>query len=216
MYSREPGGVGSFNSLLHPTDIYIRMEDSIKPAPSSTPPSTLNPDDENASPWVSGQPHPRRNRSQLSCTHCRRAKLKCDRNQPCLQCVKRGRDSQCTFPAPAAKRKPAASMQNRLKHLQSLLKDVMAGQVPAGQPAPPSDGSGDKVASNIGPELSGEATSSHNDLAQTISSGAKEEPPSSSGQVLLGTNQTTYVGATHWAAILDDVRTLPANLIFFY
>jgi hypothetical protein len=28
----------------------------------------------------------------------------------------------------------------------------------------------------------------------------------SSGKVVLGMNETAYVGATHWAAILDDVR----------
>jgi hypothetical protein len=28
----------------------------------------------------------------------------------------------------------------------------------------------------------------------------------SSGQVVLGQNETTYIGATHWAAMLDDVR----------
>lgn len=27
----------------------------------------------------------------------------------------------------------------------------------------------------------------------------------SSGKVLVGDNETTYVGATHWAAILEDV-----------
>lgn len=180
------------------------MDGSIKPAPSVTPPLIIEPDD---TPSASRQPqsHLRRNRSQLSCTHCRHAKLKCDRNQPCLQCVKRGRDHQCRFPAPVAKRKPAASMQNRLKHLQSLLKDVMAGQAPVGQPTPPSERHGDEIVSNIDPTLSGEGTSCHNDLSQSAKPNAKNEPLPSSGQVLLGTHQTTYVGATHWAAILDNV-----------
>lgn len=26
------------------------------------------------------------------------------------------------------------------------------------------------------------------------------------GQVILGTRETSYIGATHWAAILEDVR----------
>lgn len=177
------------------------MDGSIKPAPSITPPLATEPNGENATPGASRQPHPRRNRSQLSCTHCRQAKLKCDRNQPCLQCIKRGRDSQCSFPAPVAKRKPAASMQNRLKHLQSLLKDVMAGQAPAGQPTPPNDG----LANNIDPSLSGEGVSAHDDFSQTRRYDGKDDLQASTGQVLLGTNQTTYVGATHWAAILDDV-----------
>ncbi|OBT85724.1 hypothetical protein VE02_05228 [Pseudogymnoascus sp. 03VT05] len=96
-------------------------------------------------------------------------------------------------------------MQNRLKHLQSLLKDVMAGQAPAGQPTPPSEGYGDGIASNIDPALSGEG---HNGFSQTISPDAKDKLQPSTGQILLGTNQTTYVGATHWAAILDDVEEM--------
>lgn len=181
------------------------MDDSIKPPPSITLPVVAEPIDDNVTPGASRQTQFRRNRSQLSCTHCRHAKLKCDRNQPCLQCVKRGRDTQCTFPAPVAKRKPAASMQSRLKHLQGLLKDVMAGQIPAGQPTPPSEGRGDGIASNVNQALSGDSISSHGDFSQTTSPDAKDELQPSTGQVLLGTNQTTYVGATHFAAILDDV-----------
>lgn len=30
--------------------------------------------------------------------------------------------------------------------------------------------------------------------------------PSASRQVVLGTSETSYIGATHWAAILEDVR----------
>ncbi|OBT80291.1 hypothetical protein VF21_00680 [Pseudogymnoascus sp. 05NY08] len=96
-------------------------------------------------------------------------------------------------------------MQNRLKHLQSLLKDVMAGQAPAGAPTPPSEGHGDGIASNIDPALSREG---HNNFSQTINPDTKDELQHSTGQVLLGTNQTTYVGATHWAAILDDVEEM--------
>ena len=156
------------------------------------------------------QHQPKRNRSQLSCTHCRQAKLKCDRNQPCSQCTKKGRGSLCTFPAPAARRKPTVSMQNRLKHLESLVKDVMTSQTPAGHPTPPSD---ESRATTVGNVNSGSSSSakltpdldpSHGmQSSQEVVS--QEEPAHSSGQVLLGENQTTYVGATHWAAILDDV-----------
>ncbi|KFY71175.1 hypothetical protein V499_08621 [Pseudogymnoascus sp. VKM F-103] len=81
----------------------------------------------------------------------------------------------------------------------------MAGQAPVGQPTPPSEGHGDGIASNIDPALSGEI---NNDSSQTISPNVKDGLRPSTGQVLLGTNQTTYVGATHWAAILDDVEEM--------
>ena len=44
-----------------------------------------------------------RPRPILSCLNCRRKKLKCDRNSPCNQCIKSGRQSQCTFSNPQEK-----------------------------------------------------------------------------------------------------------------
>jgi len=102
----------------------------------------------------------KRSRIQLSCSQCRHAKLKCDRKEPCSQCIKKGRE--CTFPTPATRRKPV-SLQTRLRHLESLVKDAMA-------PKPTQDSF------------------------------------YSTGSVVQNVKETAYVGATHWAAILDDVR----------
>lgn len=41
---------------------------------------------------------PRRTRKPISCDHCRYSKLRCDRQQPCGSCKKRGRDDSCLFP----------------------------------------------------------------------------------------------------------------------
>ncbi|CZR59735.1 uncharacterized protein PAC_09629 [Phialocephala subalpina] len=81
----------------------------------------------------SSSPVQKRNRTQLSCASCRHGKLKCNRQQPCSQCVRKGRASQCTFPM--STRKPVVSLQNRLKHLESLVKDAMTAQNPAAQGA---------------------------------------------------------------------------------
>jgi len=104
--------------------------------------------------------------------------------------------------APVTRKRPAVSMQNRLKHLESLVKGVMTSR--------PTDG------------LNDSASNSHTSLPHFVSQlhnpaeirGTSVEAPiynkdgfsNSSGQVVLGPNETTYVGATHWAAILDDVR----------
>ena len=155
-----------------------------------------------AAPESSSQPQTKRNRIQLSCTHCRHAKLKCDREKPCSQCVKKGRASICTFTAPITRKRPAVSMQNRLKHLESLVKGVMTSR--------PSNGPNDSASNSH--------TSSPDFVSQlqnlTEIRGTFVEAPiytkdgvsNSSGQVVLGPNETTYIGATHWAAMLDDVR----------
>ena len=138
---------------------------------------------------ASTQPPARRNRIQLSCTHCRHAKLRCNRERPCSQCAKRGRAFSCTFLPPVAPKRPAVSMQNRLKHLESLVKEAMAIQ--------PSDVS-------IDPE--GKSHSPLPDPAPPLQNNAELGASDAPGRVILGLNDATYVGATHWAAMLDDVR----------
>ncbi|KAE9376137.1 hypothetical protein N431DRAFT_464187 [Stipitochalara longipes BDJ] len=137
-----------------------------------------------AAPESSSQPQTKRTRIQLSCTHCRHAKLKCDREKPCSQCVKKGRASACTFVSPVTRKRPAISMQNRLKHLESLVKGVMTSRPPNGPQNP---------------------TEIHRTFFETPIY-AKDGVSKSSGQVVLGANETTYVGATHWAAMLDDIE----------
>jgi hypothetical protein len=139
----------------------------------------------------------KRNRAQLSCTTCRQGKLKCDRQQPCSQCVRKGRASQCTFPT-AESRKPVASLKARLKHLESLVKDAMTAQNPASPETvhSPHPVNGSRSSSSIG--LKGSL-----DIHDESQANSPQSP--SSGQVLLSNGQT-YVGATHWAAILEDVR----------
>jgi len=155
-----------------------------------------------AAPESSTQPQTKRTRIQLSCTHCRHAKLKCDRNKPCSQCVKKGRASLCTFPAAVTRKKPGVSIQNRLKHLESLVKVVMTSQ-PSNSPNNPTTSS-HMLSPNFVPQLqnSTEVRGTYVE-APTCSENVVSN---SSGQVVLGQNETTYVGATHWAAMLDDVR----------
>jgi hypothetical protein len=146
---------------------------------------------------------PQRNRAQLSCTSCRQSKLKCDRKSPCSQCVRRGRISQCIFPAPVARRKPAISMQNRLKHLESLVKNAMTAQ------------SSDRGLSSVSQDTlnHGNATNFISQSSPHISPNSGADSPSldslasDGGQVIHGAGETTYLGATHWAAIFDDVRS---------
>jgi hypothetical protein len=155
-------------------------------------------------PESSKQPQTKRNRIQLSCSQCRHAKLKCDREKPCSQCIKKGRASLCTFPPPATRKRPAASMQNRLKHLENLVKGVMTGQVPSGS----TDSSSNSQISNspaVAPQY--QTLTEVGGLDDAFAPIYKNDDLSnSSGQVVLGPNESTYVGATHWAAILDDVR----------
>ncbi|KAH0592154.1 hypothetical protein MHUMG1_10106 [Metarhizium humberi] len=114
----------------------------------------------------------KRTRILLSCAPCRNSKLKCDRQQPCSQCEKKGRMDQCVYaPRPVKKKPPAKNMTSRLKRLESLVREMMENEGDAKPPGRSSEGSA---------------------------------VPSLQGHVVKGEHGTTYVGATHCMAMLED------------
>ena len=149
-------------------------------------------------PYRMGQ---KRARSQLSCTFCRQAKLKCDRAQPsCDQCLKRTRGSSCTYVSPAVKAKKVQNMRSRIKHLETVIRDLMGSDISAsissqfGESTPameePSGPSSDPVQAS-------------NDLNEFTS--AHKGASSHTGRIKVSDNETTYTGGSHWATILGDV-----------
>lgn len=58
----------------------------------------------------------KRPRQSLGCTQCRKAKLRCDRQQPCASCVQRDEAALCSY---------QWFRQDHLSHLESLVKDMM-------------------------------------------------------------------------------------------
>lgn len=117
----------------------------------------------------------KRSRILLSCGPCRNSKLKCDREQPCSQCIKKGRADVCHYAPKPEKKRPAKGMSARLKRLEGMVREMMDTEVP--------------------PEKEKE---------KETSDGAAG--PAVQAHVLRGENATTYVGATHCMAMLEDVR----------
>lgn len=124
----------------------------------------------------SAEPHAaqqqKRTRVLLSCGPCRVSKLKCDREQPCSQCLKKGRDDLCVYAPKPEKKRPAKGMASRLKRLEGMVREMMDG----------------------------EGSTSQNTQGQRAVAG-----PAVKGHVVQGENATTYVGATHCLAMLEDV-----------
>lgn len=114
----------------------------------------------------------KRTRILLSCAPCRNSKLKCDREQPCGQCAKKGRLDLCVYaPKPEKKRPAAKGMAARLKRLEGMVRGMMDDEGNLR--------SGPQAAEGVAPQLK--------------------------GKVVHGDNATTYVGATHCLAMLEDV-----------
>jgi hypothetical protein len=105
-------------------------------------------------------------------------------------------------------------MQNRLKHLENLVKDVMTRGTPG------SIETGSNSTSEIDRGMS-EGGDPQFDLqmphqqwknpesATSLLSEPTDTRRNASGSRVEGMKATTYVGATHWAAILDDVSIAP-------
>lgn len=145
----------------------------------------------------------KRPRDSHVCVQCRRSKLRCDRNQPCASCVKRGDAINCTYPripGPGAGSGNSNSRheltagnnrqnlaEDRLLHLESLVKQLMEGQ----------------------------QTSTKSITATTskpVTPPAVPSDPVVDAQEEEDLAASRYVGSTHWSAILDDIHELKAVL----
>ncbi|KAI8947562.1 fungal-specific transcription factor domain-containing protein [Xylaria longipes] len=82
-------------------------------------------------------PHPKPTKI-LACVHCQYRKIKCDRQQPCSNCVKAKIACKPSIPAPPHKRRrPNQDLLERLARCEQLLKQYADGNVPAqGELAP--------------------------------------------------------------------------------
>ncbi|KAJ5986630.1 hypothetical protein N7451_010995 [Penicillium sp. IBT 35674x] len=78
----------------------------------------------------------KRPRMAISCSECRRRKIKCDRSVPCMACVKRGVPGSCRWenakvepsPQPFALKTQVDELQRRLDTLQETLR-VLPSQI---------------------------------------------------------------------------------------
>lgn len=93
-------------------------------------------------------------------------------------------------------------MQNRLRHLESLVKNVMSKENPLPNGVSPSNSDGQTKQAIFDDEIV------KLPIHQQFEIGAEKEPspPVSTARLVQGSQEATYVGATHWGAILEDVR----------
>ncbi|KAF5591817.1 transcriptional regulatory [Fusarium pseudoanthophilum] len=140
--------------------------------------------------------------SRLSSPHVRAdvsgllPRLRCDRQRPCSSCVQRELGLSCTYASDRvtggdAAHQPRVTTQDRIRHLESLVFDLMQqssaaqGQHGGGTPCSP-------VGSTRSPVDTAVATTPADDYGSMRSTGG-------------GAN---YVVSSHWAAVLDGIAEL--------
>ncbi|RVD87292.1 uncharacterized protein DFL_001534 [Arthrobotrys flagrans] len=170
----------------------------------------------------------KRNRQALSCFACRSRKLKCDRQHPCTACNKRGEGSACTFTATtigsngtgsAGITKPSSSAtadakrseaQAKLQKLEEIVQQLIQSGAVVSKPGDnrnttnrtnrEATQSRTRTDDNEGDDPQDESTSGHK--------GRQQAP------VFMCYNEANggYVGATHWAALLEQINCVKESL----
>lgn len=161
-----------------------------------------------------------------SCVTCRRRKVKCDKRNPCGNCVKQ--HIECVFPRPGraprkTKKPPDTELLARLRRLEGVVQKLGRGGAEGGD-----DGALDTGSASAGPAgSSGTPTEDHRSPSVPD---IPEAPPSLSnptdnprfnknygasagtlridkemGKLVVGEGKSRYVSNTFWASLTDEV-----------
>ncbi|CRL24751.1 Fungal transcriptional regulatory protein, N-terminal [Penicillium camemberti] len=153
----------------------------------------------------------KRNRVPLSCGPCRHRKLKCNRTNPCENCVKRGDAASCNYAQPSSRKKNSTQqvsntpddMQNRIDRLEGLVLSLMTNGSQSAGPAA-------AMAALSGESSAGSTRFSHDiDAEEEGMEGAEEsdtdQVTKSFGIMKMDNNKSYYISDAHWASVLNDI-----------
>ena len=142
----------------------------------------------------------------------RHYRLKCNRSNPCENCVKRGDANSCSYAQTNSRKKTLPQqtaptspddMQNRIDRLEGLVLSLMTnGNQSAGPAAALAAISGESSVGSTG--LSNEL-----DIDEYTPEGAEEsdteQVTKSFGVMKVDNNKSYYISEAHWASVLNDV-----------
>ncbi|TVY14613.1 Fusarisetin A cluster transcription factor fsa6 [Lachnellula arida] len=147
---------------------------------------------------------------QLSCAFCRTGKLRCDRNLPCQNCIKRDLSASCTYNHVNVRRDKATpthkssatgnpkDLQSQISHLEELVITLMNKTN--------RNGNGNASLEDSTRILQEESRSLEDQRTEEVHD--IKEAEKSFGRINIEDDQPNYVGSTHWVAILDNIACL--------
>ncbi|KAH9909068.1 hypothetical protein F4778DRAFT_715127 [Xylariomycetidae sp. FL2044] len=154
----------------------------------------------------------RRDKPQLSCNLCKRRKLRCDRQNPCSTCDKRGLGLSCTYSATtdsttadASHRRPPATVHERIHQLEGLVVSLMH------QTVSPSAVSVDQLSDGL------TTPAPRHDSAGGVDGRGSPGLPlighvhitsKNVGSLQATRSGPSYVSSAHWEAVLDGIAEL--------
>lgn len=139
------------------------------------------------------------------------SRLKCNRTNPCENCVKRGDAASCNYAQPNSRKKNSTQqvsntpddMQNRIDRLEGLVLSLMTNGSQSAGPAA-------AMAALSGESSTGSTRFSHDiDAEEDGMEGAEEsdtdQVTKSFGVMKMDNNKSYYISDAHWVSVLNDV-----------
>ncbi|KAF5023476.1 hypothetical protein F66182_4476 [Fusarium sp. NRRL 66182] len=147
-------------------------------------------------------------RATLSCGSCRQRKLKCDRDEPCSNCV--ARNVACVYASyprgrVAAQRRDArnSDLNDRVQHLEQLLGSIVSQLPPQQQQL---------ATSAISPSIKSPESRYKTNQGSIHSASHSGSPQVKPGRMMANPNETIYVSSSHWSAICHEVEHIREHL----
>ncbi|KAI0401937.1 fungal-specific transcription factor domain-containing protein [Xylaria palmicola] len=139
----------------------------------------------------------------LACVHCQYRKIKCDRQQPCSNCIKAKIACKPSVPAPPHKRRrPNQDLLERLARCEQLLKQYADGNIPT-------QGESAHFALAAASEPSGGHSSSHLDSLRPVKA---ENSPTPAGKVVKEDGNVHFMDSYIRISFHDELAAM-RNLI---
>ncbi len=138
-----------------------------------------------------------------SCVTCRRRKVRCNKENPCANCVRAG--IECVFPAPGraprkSKKAPDAELLARLRRLEGVVHSLGAQVDDNGLVSPSITGSADIRARTFGETHSGDSPTSDR------SDSKRQSIDRTLGRLVISDDRSRYVSNTFWTSMSDEVH----------
>jgi hypothetical protein len=148
-------------------------------------------------------PAPRLN--PRSCVTCRRRKVRCNKENPCANCVRAG--IECVFPGPGraprkSRKPPDAELLARLRRLEGVVHSLGAQVDENGVVSPTLTGSAD-IRARFGDVQAGDSPTSDR------SDSKRQSIDKNLGRLVISDDRSRYVSNAFWTGMSDEVYFAP-------
>src|SRR5882757_5176421 len=136
-----------------------------------------------------------------SCVTCRRRKVRCNKENPCANCVRAG--IECVFPGPGraprkSKKPPDAELLARLRRLEGVVHSLGAQVDDNGIVSPTITGSAD-IRARFGDGHQGDSPTSDR------SDSKRQSLDKNLGRLVINEDRSRYVSNAFWTGMSDEV-----------